>query len=213
MENILNALLVIILMLNLFTLGTSRIQSVIHTVAIQGFLLGFLPLLVHEHIKFASIAVSLTAIILKGFVIPKMMSQALRDAHIKREVEPLIGILPSMILGALATIFALLFTSQMPLSGDNVSKLIVPSSIATILIGFIILTTRFKALSQVIGYLILENGIFIFGILLMEAMPMVIEMGVLLDLFVGIFVSCIIISKINQSFSSMDTRILSSLKE
>jgi hydrogenase-4 component E len=142
-----------------------------------------------------------------------MMLQALRDAQIKREVEPLIGILPSIILGALATVFALLFTSHMPLEGEHVSKLIVPSSIATILIGFIILTTRFKALSQVIGYLILENGIFIFGILLMGAMPMMVEMGVLLDMFVGIFVSCIIISKINQSFASMDTRILSSLKE
>jgi hydrogenase-4 component E len=213
MGNILNALLVIILMLNLFTLGTSRIQSVIRTVALQGFLLGFLPLLAHGHFTFASILVSVTAMVLKGFVIPSMMLQALRDAQIKREVEPLIGILPSIILGALATVFALLFTSQMPLEGEHVSKLIVPSSIATILIGFIILTTRFKALSQVIGYLILENGIFIFGILLMGAMPMMVEMGVLLDMFVGIFVSCIIISKINQSFASMDTRILSSLKE
>jgi hydrogenase-4 component E len=142
-----------------------------------------------------------------------MMSHALRDVLIKREVEPLIGILPSIVLGALATVFALMFASQMPLADEQLSKLIVPSAIATILIGFIILTTRFKALSQVIGYLILENGIFIFGVLLMEAMPMVVEMGVLLDLFVCIFVSCIIISKINQSFSSMDTRMLSSLKE
>jgi len=213
MNNILNALLVIILMLNLFTLGTSRIQSVIRTVAIQGIILGLLPLVVHEHLNVAVIIAALAAMILKGFVIPVMMSRALREAHIKREVEPLIGILPSMILGALATIFALLFASKMPLADENISRLVVPSAIATILIGFIILTTRFKALSQVIGYLVLENGIFIFGVLLMNAMPMVVEMGVLLDLFVGIFVSCIIISKINQSFSSMDTRILSSLKE
>lgn len=213
MTNILNALLVIILMLNLFTLGTSRIQSLIRTVAIQGIILGIIPLLMHAHFGIASIVVSLTAIVLKGFVIPRMMLQALRDAQIKREVEPLIGILPSIVLGALATVFALLFTSSIPLADEHVGKLIVPSSIATILIGFIILTTRFKALSQVIGYLILENGIFIFGVLLMGAMPMMVEMGVLLDLFVGIFVSCIIISKINQSFSSMDTRMLSSLKE
>jgi len=213
MTNILNALLVVILMLNLFTLGTSRIQSIIRTVAIQGILLGILPLVAHERLTLPAILASLVAIVLKGFFIPIMMSHALRDVQIKREVEPLIGLLPSIILGALATVFALLFTSQMPLASENLSKLIVPSAIATILVGFILLTTRFKALTQVIGYLILENGIFIFGVLLMEAMPMVIEMGVLLDLFVGIFVSCIIISKINQSFSTMDTRILSSLKE
>lgn len=213
MSNVLNALLVMILMLNLFTLGTSRIQSTIRTVALQGVLLGFLPMVIHEHLTLPVIMAALTATILKGFIIPVMMSHALRDAQIKREVEPFIGLLPSIILGALATVFALLFASQMPLVDERLSKLIVPSAIATILIGFIILTTRFKALSQVIGYLILENGIFIFGVLLMEAMPMVIEMGVLLDLFVGIFVSCIIISKINQSFSSMDTRVLNSLKE
>ncbi len=213
MTNLLNAILVIILMLNLFTLGTTRIQSIIRIVAFQGILLGILPLITHDGLSLMAVVASIIAIVLKGFAIPVMMSHALRDVQIKREVEPLIGILPSIILGALATVFALLFASQMPLTNENLSKLIVPSAIATILVGFILLTTRFKALTQVIGYLILENGIFIFGVLLMEAMPMVIEMGVLLDLFVGIFVSCIIISKINQSFSSMDTRILSSLKE
>ena len=88
-----------------------------------------------------------------------------------------------------------------------------PASLATVLVGFIILVTRFKALSQVVGYLVLENGIFIFGMLLIEAIPLVIEMGVLLDLFVGIFVISIITNHINRAFSSMDTRRLVSLKE
>jgi len=82
-----------------------------------------------------------------------------------------------------------------------------------VLVGFILLTTRFKALTQVVGYLVLENGIFIFGMLLIEAMPMVVEMGVLLDLVVGIFVISIIVNHINQAFSSLDTRRLVSLKE
>ena len=87
------------------------------------------------------------------------------------------------------------------------------SSIATVLTGFILLITRFKALTQVMGYLVLENGIYIFGMLLVEAMPLVVEMGVLLDLFVAIFVICIIVNRINQAFSSLDTRRLASLKE
>jgi hydrogenase-4 component E len=213
MTNITNSLLVLILVLNFFSLGSSRIQSVIHTVAIQGVLLGLFPLLVHANLNISLLIASLITIVLKGFFIPNMMSRALRDVQIKREVEPLIGIMPSLILGAIATTFALLFTSQMPLVAEHNGKLIVPSAMATMLTGFILLTTRFKALSQVIGYLILENGIYIFGVLLFGAMPMVVEMGVLLDVFVGIFVSCIIISKINKSFSSMDTRMLSSLKE
>lgn len=213
MTDSVNALLVLILMLNLATLGTSRIQSIIRIVAIQGILLGILPVAVNREFTLPVLLAALTAIIIKGFVIPRFMLHALRDAKIKREVEPLIGLLPSLILGAVATVCALLFASHLPLAETHASRLIVPASIATMLIGFIMLTTRFKALSQVIGYLILENGIFIFGCLLVEAMPMIIEIGVLLDLFVGIFVSCIIISKINLSFSSMDTRNLRLLKE
>ncbi len=213
MVNIINTILVMILALNFFSLGSSRIQSIIHTVAIQGVLLGLLPLLVHSDFNILLLLASLTAILLKGFLIPHMMSRALRDVQIKKEIEPLIGILPSLILGAIGTTFALLFTSQVPLVEVHSAKLIFPSAISTILTGFIILTTRFKAITQVIGYLILENGIYIFGVLLLGAMPMVVEMGVLLDVFVAIFVSCIIISKINKSFSSIDTRMLSSLKE
>jgi hydrogenase-4 component E len=70
-----------------------------------------------------------------------------------------------------------------------------------------------KAISQAIGYLVLENGIFIFGLLLFEAMPFLVELGVLLDVFVGIFVISIIIHHINREFASMDTRRLSTLKD
>lgn len=213
MTSLLNAILVIVLVLNLFALGTSRILAVIRTVAAQGALLSTIPLLVHHHLTPATFMVALAAIVLKGIVIPAILMRALRDAQIKREVEPLVGLMPSIILGAAATVFALVVAGQLPLAGGHSSTLLVPASIATVLVGFILLTTRFKAISQVIGYLVLENGIFIFGMLLIEAMPLIVEMGVLLDLFVGIFVICIIVNHINRAFSSMDTRRLVALKE
>ena len=213
MTSLLNAILVIVLVMNLFALGTSQILSVIRTVATQGALLGLIPLLVHQQHPLPMLLVAAATIGLKGIIIPAMMIRALRDAQIKREVEPLIGLLPSIILGALATAAALLFAGRLPLANQHEGALLVPTSIATVLVGFILLTTRYKALNQVVGYLVLENGIFIFGMLLFEAMPFVVEMGVLLDLFVGIFVICIIVNHINQAFSSMDTRRLVSLKE
>jgi hydrogenase-4 component E len=213
MTQILNALLVLVLMMNLFALGTSRIVTVIRTVAAQGALLSLIPLLVHGRLSLAVGLAAIAALVLKGITIPSMMMRALRDADIKREVEPLVGLLPSIILGALGTVLALLFADQLPLAPEHAGSLLVPAAIATVLTGFIFLTTRFKALSQVLGYLVLENGIFIFGMLLLDAMPLLVEMGVLLDLFVGIFVICIIVNKINKSFASMDTRRLVSLKE
>ena len=213
MTHVLNAILVLVLVMNLFALGTSRIISIIRTVAAQGALLSLIPLLAHGRLSWPVGLAAIAALVLKGITIPSMMMKALRDANIKREVEPLIGLLPSIILGAMGTVFALLFANQLPLAEEHAGSLLVPASIATVLTGFIFLTTRFKALSQVLGYLVLENGIFIFGMLLIDAMPLMVEMGVLLDLFVGIFVICIIVNKINQSFASMDTRRLVSLKE
>lgn len=213
MNSLLSALLVIVLALNLFALGTSRINTVIKVVSLQGILLGIMPLILEEHVALAAISASMAAIVLKGLVIPSMMIRAMRDVQIKREMEPLIGFLPSMLLGALATGFALLFAKALPLADEHTTPLIVPASLATIFTGFILLTTRAKAISQIMGYLVLENGIYIFGLLLVGAMPLVVELGTLLDLFVAIFVICIIVNHINQTFSSLDTRLLSALKE
>ncbi len=213
MIELLNALLVIVLVLNLFALGNSRILSVIHIVAVQGALLGGIPLLLHSTLTLPVILAAVAAILLKGIVIPAIMVRSLRAAQIKREVEPLIGLLPSIVIGAVATGLVLLFTRGLTAGGGQSVSLIIPASISTVLVGFILLITRFKAISQVLGYLVLENGIFIFGMLLVEAIPLVVEMGLLLDLFVGIFVISIITNHINQAFSSMDTRRLVSLKE
>jgi len=212
-NDLLNALLVIVMVLNLFALGTSRLNTVIRIVAAEGALLGVVPLLIHDKLPFAAVLAAAAAVLLKGIAIPAMMRRSLRAANIKREIEPLIGFLPSILLGAAATALALVFSTRMTLAAGQAATLIVPTALATILVGFIILTTRFKALSQVIGYLVLENGIFLFGMLLVEAIPVVVEMGVLLDLFVGIFVITIITNHINEAFSSMDTRHLVSLKE
>lgn len=211
--DLLNALLVIILVLNLFALGTSRILSVIRIVAAQGVLLGALPLLLYESIGLPEALAAAVGILIKGILIPAIMTRALRDVVIKKEVQPLIGLLPSIILGALGTGFALIFANRLDMAPFQGGTLIVPAAFATILVGFIILTTRVKALSQAVGYLVLENGIFIFGLLLVDAMPLVVEMGVLLDLFVGIFVIAIMVKHINRAFSTTDTSQLVALKE
>jgi hydrogenase-4 component E len=213
MTPLLNALLVFVLILNLFALGSSRISAVIRIVALQGALLSVIPLLAHHHLGIAAVLLSLAAIVLKGGAIPWMLTRALRQTQTKREVEPLVGFLPSILLGALATGFALIFATALPLAEGHAGSLLVPAAIATVLAGFILLITRYKAITQVIGYLVLENGIFIFGMLLIQAMPTIVEMGILLDLFVGIFVVCIIVNHINQAFSSLDTRRLAALKE
>ena len=96
---------------------------------------------------------------------------------------------------------------------EHADLLLVPASLSTVWTGFLMLTTRQKAIMQVLGYLLLENGIFLFGLLLLEAMPFLVEVGVLLDLFTGVFVMGIIIHHISREFSSISTEHLTELKE
>jgi hydrogenase-4 component E len=205
-------LLVLVMLINLIMLGTSRLIFSIRAVAVQGVILGILPGLIHSF-SVHLIGITIFLILAKGLVIPYMISEAVRKAQIRREVEPFIGYVAALLLGAVFTAVSFVFAGQLPLAQEHQDLLVVPASIATLLTGFLILTTRRKAISQVIGYLVMENGIFIFGLLLTEAMPAMVEAGALLDLLVGVFVMGIVINHISREFSSIDTSRLRNLKE
>jgi hydrogenase-4 component E len=213
MHSLVGPLLVVVLLFNLFLLGTSRLQAVINASAAQGVMLGILTLCVHEGFSGWIVLITIITILLKGVLIPGMLLRAIRDAAIRREIEPFIGFLPCLLLGALGTGASLIFARTLPLAKEHVGSLLVPAAMATVWTGFLVLTTRRKAINQVVGYLVLENGIYIMGLTLLHAMPFMVEMGVLLDLFVGIFVMGIILNHIRREFSSLDTAHLSALKE
>jgi hydrogenase-4 component E len=213
MTHLIDALLIGTLAINLFALGVSRVRAVIHAVAAQGILIGILPLLAHDSIELRSILLTLGTIALKGIIIPALLYYAMREVDIRHEVKPLVEFVPSVLLGAGGTALALVFAERLPLAPQHQHSLLIPTSLATALTGFLILMTRKMAINQVLGYLVLENGIFIFGTLLLEAMPVLVEVGVLLDLFTGVFVMGIIIHHISREFASVSTEHLSELKE
>jgi hydrogenase-4 component E len=213
MSHVVDPVLVLVLLTNFFLLGTSRLRAIINGTALQGVLLGTLTLLVHHEVGVRPVLVAVGATAIKAVVIPWLLARALREAAIRREVEPFIGYILSLVLGAIGTGLAMLFAGTLPLAPQHVGSLLIPTSLATVITGFILLTTRRKALTQVAGYLVLENGIFIMGLALIEAIPFFVEIGVLLDLLVAIFVMGIMILQINREFSSLDTTRLSNLKE
>jgi hydrogenase-4 component E len=206
-------LLVVLLLVNFFLLGTSRLRALIRGSAVQGVLLALLVLSAHGSIALQAVLIAAGTLVLKGAVIPSMLSRAMRDVGIHREVEPVIGFVPSLLLGGLGTGLSLVFARTLPLAPQHLGSLLVPASLATALTGFLLMATRRKAVTQVVGYLALENGIFVMGLALVEAMPLFVEIGVLLDLVVAIFVMGIIIEHISREFSSIDTTRLTSLKE
>jgi hydrogenase-4 component E len=212
MNSFTDQLLVLVMLINFLALGSSRIGISIRSVAVQGVALGLLPGIIHSY-SWHLLLISGGIIIAKGGVIPWLLTGAIKRAEIRREIEPFIGYVATLLLGAVFTALAFLFAEKLPLLPEHQGLLFVPAAIATLLTGFLVLTTRRKAINQVIGYLILENGIFLFGLLLTEAMPVMVEAGVLLDLLVAIFVMGIIINHISREFSSIDTSRLTALKE
>jgi len=213
MTSLFEPLLVVLILLNLYQLGTSRLRSVIGASALQGVALGFLAITAHGELSLITVAASLLAVIVKAILIPRLLYKAMRDAAIQREVEPSIGYVASLLLGAAGTCLSVAFARSLPVIDVHRESLLMPASFATVLTGFIILTTRRKAITQVVGYLALENGIFTMGLALLAAMPFVVELGILLDLVVGIFVFGIIVNHISREFASTDVDQLTKLQD
>lgn len=212
MADLNNLCLLVVILINFFALGSSRLGACIHAVALQGAVLALLPLTAHG-ISGHTLLLAGGAFALKGVFIPWLLLRAIREVRIRREMEPLIGFVPTLLLGALVTAGSFIFGDLLPLVAAHQGGLFIPTALATLFAGFLLLISRRKAITQVVGYLILENGIFIFGVLLVEAMPLMVEAGILLDLLVAVFVMGIVIGQINREFSTLDTEQLSALKE
>jgi hydrogenase-4 component E len=212
MNHPIDGVLVLVVLLDFFALGTSRLVALIRASAMQGVLLGFVPLLQHGF-HGHPLVIAIGTLLVKGMVVPWLLLRAIRNVTIRREVEPVVGLTASLLLGGLGAGLALVLSNSLPLAPSHAQSALVPAAFTTVFTGFLILTTRLKAITQVVGYMFLENGIFLFGLLLLEAMPFLVEIGVLLDLVVGVFVMGIIMNQIHRTFSTIDTAHLSSLRE
>lgn len=205
-------LLIVVMLLNFVLLGSGRYRFSVRLVAVQGVLLGLLPGILMPLSWHLSL-ITMGVVLVKGGLVPWLIAQAIERSDAKQELQPHLGFGATLVLGALFTALAFWFATRLSLAVVHQGHLFLPAAIATLLAGCLLLTTRRKAISQVLGYLVLENGIFIFGLLLTAAMPVMVEAGVLLDLLVGTFVMGIVIKHINREFSSLDTSRLTALRE
>jgi hydrogenase-4 component E len=212
-NDLLNLLIGLAMGLNLVALGTSRLPSLIRLAALQGMVLGVMPLVIEHEWRVMVLVIAVATVIMKGIVIPTLLRRAMRTANIDRDLDPLIGFLPSLLLGAAGMIGAVVLARRLPLLPEHRESLLVAGSLVSVFTGLLLLVGRSKAISQVCGYLILENGIYLFGLLLIHSTPLLVEGGILLDLTVAVFVTGIIVDRIQRAFDSLDTRRLTVLRE
>ncbi len=214
MSNSLDAVLVLLVLTNLWLLGSSRLQACIQSVAFQGVLLGLIPLLAKwpaVSLGLAGFAIVSTAI--KALVLPILLRRAVRKAGVRNEVEPLLGFTTSLLSGIGLWGLAMYVAGKLPVGAEGVSPLLVPVAIFSVLCGLLLIVSRNTAVMQVIGYLGLENGILAFGWAFAVEEPLLVEMGVLLDVFVAVFVMGIAMHHLSREFDSIETDELASLKD
>lgn len=216
MNGFADLILFLIMILDLSILVTSRIGQCVVTVAIQGAALALLPLafwstggtppLLHMALMSAG------SLVIKAVIIPWLLFRAIRVADVYREVEPFVSMHLSLLLGTALVLISFWIATVLVLPHAAPSRFMVPAAFSTLLIGFLVLVSRKKAITQVVGYIMLENGVFIFGQVLAQDLPVVAELGILLDLLGGIFVMGIAIHNISLEFDHIDTERLANLK-
>ncbi len=209
-----DAVIAVLILTNLRLLASSRVSACIYAVACQGVLLGILPLLVGpEHLTVRACMLSTATVLLKGFFFPWLLLRALRSANANREIEPLVSYTLSLLIAALLLAAAMWLGKQLPLPVPARSPMVLPLAMFTIMAGLFAIVSRRSALTQVLGYLVMENGIYAFGLAFALSQPMLVELGILLDAFMAVFVMGITIFHISREFDHMDTDRLSALRD
>jgi len=205
------ALLVALILSDLALLGSGRLGSCIRTVALQGILAGLLPL-AEGGAGFQILLLGATVVVLKGFVFPRLLGRAMRESATSREVQPLVGYAPSLLAGVAILAGAFWLDGRMGGLLRSSGGILVPVAFSMMFTGLFLVVARRTAVNQVIGYLVLENGIYAFSLAAAREIPFLVELGVLMDLFVAVFVMGIAIQRINLEFDHIDSGRLTRLR-
>ena len=212
-----NVILVLILLSVLLSLASSRMMALVKIMALQGAMVSITPLLLSPHSPLNNEGILFFQImfLIKTALIPGLLFLAVTRVAIKREVEPIIGYHASLAAGLGLILLSAYITRHLGLTLSGDAALLLITAITTIGGGLFLMMSRTKAITQVIGYLMLENGIYLVGTALTgQAHSMyLVEFGVLLDLLVGVMIMGIILHNINRTFDDVDTAYLGQLKD
>jgi hydrogenase-4 component E len=210
----LDTILVPLILTNLYMLGSSRLGACIRAVVIQALLLGVISLLAqHGELSARLLLLAVVSTAIKAGILPWLLRRAAREAGAWMEDEPLVGFTTSLLLGLGLLGAAFRVAERLPLPGDDGTTFLVSVALFTIMVGLLLIVSRRKAVTQTLGYLAMENGVYAFGLAFAVQEPLLVEMGVLLDVFVAVFVMGIAIHHISREFDHIDTDRLSSLKD
>ena len=209
-----NMLIVIFGLTMLYMASTSRIKAHIKMLSFQGFILFLILFLGEDKAETGSfIFLAAETLLIKTIAIPVFLNQILKKNEVFRDNEPDIPNFYSLVIASIMLFAGFIISNFHSQFFEGLTTLYFGVSISTILISLFLITTRKMVLTHVIGYIMMENGIFMLSLSVAKEMPMIVNMGVLLDVFIAVFILGFLVNKINVAFEELNVSKLTDLKD
>lgn len=205
---------VLLILSCLLLLGSSRLHVAIRVVAVQGVLLAVLAIIrAAGDIPAGVWVLGLSTVFSKGLLLPWLMSLCLRNTGIRREIEPFVGFGPSLLCGTALLALAAWITARLQPAQGEAPAILLTSSFFVMLVGLFLMVTRRKAITQSLAYLVMENGVYGVGISMSLDFPFIVELGILLDVSVGVFLMGNLLFHLDREFEHLDIDKLTELSD
>lgn len=194
-----------VLVCGVVTLWRRDLRAIIGALSLQGYALGIVAAVLALHEHDAALGVVATLVFLaKGVVVPTLLRQLLRRDPTSRESTPLVNVTSSLVAAAVLIIVAFLASAKIVAVAPSMTTRLTPIGLATVLIGLFLLVTRRKAISQIVGLLLIDNGIALVAFLLTSGVPLIVELGSSLDVLLVVVVLRVLASTMHGPLGSVD---------
>ncbi len=204
-------IIALILVSTFLILGSTRLYSCVRAFGIQSFLLACVAgIVAYSTGKNDIYIVALLTLVIKAAVIPYIFIYIIREIKVKREIELYVNVSPSLIIGGVLVVISYYLIRSINILSE-LSSFALSASMSLVSIGLFIMISRKKAIMQMLGILIMENGLFLGAISLTYGMPLLVELGIFFDVLIGVLIMGILIFRINKTFESIDTDMLKTL--
>ena len=214
LPKIVNLLSFVALGLTILLIVQARLERQVRVFGLQSFVLALLSTLIALYTgSLQLLSVGIALLVVKVLIIPRVLNRAVAKIGIVRVAAPYLGAVPTLIICALLTIVAFYVMAPIAASNPLPTGDAMPLAFAGVLIGFFIMVNRRRAVTQILGFLVLENGIFLFALLATYGVPFIVEMGVFLDVLVAVLIMEVFVYHIKDNFDSIDVGELGKLKE
>lgn len=209
-----NILIVLLGLTMLYMSATSRIRALINMLSIQGLILFSIVFLTEDNIYNLNFLILLIeTLFVKAYIIPLFLKKIVVQNSIYRDTEPYIPNFYSLVISSIILFIGFIISNLHGHSFENLTTLYFGVSISTIIISLFFITTKKKIITLIIGYIMLENGIFLLSLSVAKEMPMIVNLGILLDVFIAIFILGLLTTKIKFVFEELNVCNLCNLKD